>query len=162
MASAKEFFAPGATGDNILRSTIPAYTAYAIGRDFVHNTKDGYQLEDISNSMFGKRNDYSAKQSSFDNMSEREFADYEMREAHKLGVQADSEKYQRAYNDLKKAGLNPRLLLEGGSASANGVSASSAYSSSENKSQSSTESYSSSAIIAALFMAVGKIIAAAL
>lgn len=104
----------------------------------------------------------SGRAQDINNMSEREFADYEMREAHKLGVEADSSKYQRAYHDLLKAGLNPRLAIE--SLQGSGVSASSGYSYSESssksqsKSESSSSSFSSSAVVAAILILAGKLI----
>lgn len=85
-------------------------------------------------------------------MSDREFSIFNTQYAHKLGLDADASKYQRAMKDLKKAGLNPRLLLEGGSASANGVNASSSYSlsNSQDKSTSSGFNLSSAALVALL------------
>lgn len=89
------------------------------------------------NAFVGNQVPSSGRASDIDSMSEREFADYEMRQAHKLGIDADSSKYQRAYNDLVKAGLNPRLLLQSGT-DTNMPTASSnySYSQSDNKSES--------------------------
>lgn len=110
--------------------------------------------------IYGNVRESSAQTSSSEIMSEREFAKYMTWYAHQLGLEADSTKYQRAYNDLLQAGLNPRLAIE--SLNGSGVSASSgySYSQSQNKSQSETKSesisnsFSSSAIIAAIIAGV--------
>lgn len=89
-------------------------------------------------------------------MDDRAFAQYLTEYAHKLGQDSEATKYQTAMKDLQAAGLNPRLLLEGGSVQANGVSASSAGRTYEGKSQ--TDSFSSSAIIVGLIAAVAKLL----
>lgn len=137
---------------------IPFHGVSAMVDNWKANLADGYQFGDIIKGELGFRNDpagSSAKASDFANMSEREFADYEMREAHKLGVEADSTKYQRAYKDLVKAGLNPRLLLQSGF-DTNGVSASSGYSYSQSDSKSKSNSFSTSAVLAGLILAIAK------
>lgn len=129
-------------------SLVPGVNIVAGAHNIGQNLKNGYQFGDITRGLFGVTDDpapSSARASELDSMSEREFADYQMREAHMLGVEADATKYQRAYEDIKKAGLNPRLLLQSG-ADTGSPTASSGYSYSQSKSESSSKTFSTSAL----------------
>ena len=131
-----------------------AASGYEMSHDFFNNSPGIEYYKQKSDPV-------SARAIELGLMSEREFTDYEMREAHKLGLEADSSKYQRAYNDLVKAGLNPRLAIE--SLNGSGVSASSGYSYSQSdtksQSESKSDSFSASALIVGLILAAIKIAA---
>lgn len=100
----------------------------------------------------------------------RQLEDYERAEKSEASARAFEEymsntAFQRAYQDLMKTGLNPRLLLESVSGastpSAQGVgsvssSQSWSQSQSSSKSESTSNSFSTSAIIAALIVAALK------
>lgn len=134
---------------------------FGLNSEFMEILNNAYKTKvNESHGVFGS----SVSNSNINSMTEREFSEYMTKYAHDLGLEADSTKYQRAYEDLLKTGLNPRLILD--NAAASGVSASSAYnySQSSNVSKSETESTSNSmswsALIVGVLMLLGALVGA--